>query len=68
MRILKLALLAAVLTTATGCLSLKRDPREIALGARAPEPALLSTEGKPFPLGTLRGRGKPVLVFYRGRF
>ena len=59
----------AGLVWAGGCLlSLKRDPRELDVGASAPSVAVQTVDGKPFALESLRAKGLPVLVFYRGHW
>lgn len=72
---LPIALLAAAAGLA-GCASvwptsvffLKRDPSEIATGARAPPFTLKDASGEPVALDDLLARGKAVLVFYRGHW
>jgi len=56
----------AVLPFLAGCLSLDRDPNELAVGATAPDFRLQSEEGRAVALADLRAQGRPVLVFYRG--
>jgi hypothetical protein len=55
----------------SGCLSLRRDPHELAVGAPAPAAppgALLGVDGKPVDLAALAPGKLPVLAFYRGHW
>ena len=47
---------------------LRRDPTEIETGTPAPQFALAAADGRTVTLGDLLGKGRAVLVFYRGAF
>jgi hypothetical protein len=54
-----------------GCLSLRRDPHELAVGAAepaVPAGALLGADGKVVDIDAVAGGKLAVLVFYRGRW
>lgn len=52
----------------TLALNLNRDPNEIKLGSKAPDLSLINTRGETVTLAGLQKKGRPVLVFYRGKF
>ena len=75
MRRVSIAVLLFALAAA-GCASvwptsifyLREDPAELPAGAAAPRFSLASASGGQVALGDLLGKGRPVIVFYRGAF
>lgn len=64
-----LLLVTALTLTAPGCFYwLDADPRQLPVGAPAPDFELPAAAGPPVGLAALRAEGHAVLVFYRGHW